>query len=226
MKAGSRQREDYSAEKMINLSQETLIVLLIGALFCGVALGVFYDVIRTVKLFFGIRAEDFAKKKTAFVTHFVTFFFDFVFWTTAGMLSITLLYGVGGGIFRGIAYFAMAVGYLVYYFTLGNLVRVLSEKFVVLLKKILSGIFKFLLVPAKKFFGGIIFLYHLTIGRIIGKIKETLYSRREKRRVVETEIADSSEKEELGGKEELVYVDGRTGYRKDGRVSFGTKKRE
>lgn len=81
-----------------------------------------------------------------------------------------------------------------------------------------------MLLPVKKAVKGIIYLYHLTIGKIIGKIKEEWrHSRAKKRERAQEEFEALSDGVLSDGKEDLVYVDGRTGYRKSGRVSFGGK---
>lgn len=213
---------------MIDLSQDLLVALLVRSLLCGAGLGVFYDLMRTVKMFFGVcygvetAPLRLAKRAVIFTVTFIT---DMVFWLSAGLLSIALLYGIGGGIFRGMTYLCLAIGFAVYYFTVGRLSLKLERATVSFVKMILKKTALLLLRPIKMALRGLIFLYHLTIGRIIGKIKERCRLSRIKKQKDKLEMPDN-----LGGnteeKEDLVYVDGRTGYRKSGRVSFGGKANE
>ena len=121
-------------------------------------------------------------------------------------------------------YACMAIGFVIYYFTLGRLILKLNSSIVSFSKKLLNKLVALMLLPVKKAVKGIIYLYHLTIGKIIGKIKEEWrLSRAKKRERAQEEFEALSDGVLSDGKEDLVYVDGRTGYRKSGRVSFGGK---
>lgn len=210
---------------MIDLSQEVLLSLLIKSFILGVALGVFYDFIRAVKMFFGVRYAHPIVKSSAVVNVFsyaVTFLTDIAFWSVVGVASILLMYAVGGGVFRGLTYVGLAVGALLYYFSIGRLVLRVSERLVGLIKKALRRVALVLAKPFVLLWRGLIYLYHLTFGRIIGKIKDK-NTRRKK-------CAEIVPDEELAldgyGKEEFVYVDGKNGYKRDGRISFGYIRKE
>jgi hypothetical protein len=159
------------------------------------------------------------------VIYVVTFVTDVIFWLTAGLVSIALLYGLGGGVFRGMTYLCLAAGFALYYVTVGRLVLKLERIVISLIKRILKKTVSLLLRPTKMALRWLIFLYHLTIGKIIGKIKEVWRLSRLRKRNANMETPEDSG-EKIEGKEDLVYVDGRTGYRKSGRVSFGGKARE
>ena len=81
-----------------------------------------------------------------------------------------LIYRMGGGIFRAFTYGSMAIGFILYYFTVGKLTLRLTDIIIGFLKKILKKIAFLLLLPVKKIFLLIFCLYRLTIGKIIGKI--------------------------------------------------------
>lgn len=209
----------FSVGKMIDLTQSELAIILLRSISWGAALGVIYELIRAVKLLFGV--EDFSgerRKKVgffAFFSHALTFMTDIAFWVGSGCVSILLTYSCGG-FFRGLIYVGLFGGFLTYYFTLGRLILGLNRKITGKIKKAVTVVAPRILKPVKFIFGRIILLYHLTIGRIIDKIIEG----RKKRRSASIEVDTLAEDAERG-KEGFVYVDGKAGYRRDGRVSFG-----
>ena len=207
---------------MIDLSQEQLVALLVRSLICGAFLGAIYDCIRALKMFCGVSyggdmvSLSLAKKALIWTVTFIT---DLIFWMIAGLLSVALMYQIGGGIFRGLTYICLTVGFAAYYFTLGRLVLKLNRIIVSFIKNVLKKLITLLMRPANMVWRGLIFLYHLTIGRIIGKIKDKWSASQSKKYDETLVLPDTIER-----KEDLVCVDERTGYRKSGRVSFGGKK--
>ncbi|MBE6685102.1 MAG: hypothetical protein E7592_05585 [Ruminococcaceae bacterium] len=205
---------------MIDLSQQVLLALLIKSFLAGVVLGVFYDLIRAFKMFFGVRyALPIVKRSVAVsvLAYIVTFLTDILFWIVVGITSILLMYGVGGGVFRGLTYLGLAVGALLYYFSIGRLVLKVSETVVTFVKRVVRRVAKILAMPFVWVGRGLIFLFHLTIGKFLGKIKDR---RAQKKKCAEIEPDEATAFED-GGKEEFVYVDGKNGYKRDGRISFG-----
>jgi len=205
---------------MIDLSQEILLALLIKSFLAGVALGIFYDFIRAFKMVFGVRyVRPIVKRSVAVdvLAYIVTFLTDILFWIVVGVTSILLMYGVGGGVFRGLTYLGLAVGALLYYFSIGRLVLKVSEAAVNFVKRAVRRAVRILAMPFVWVGRGLIFLFHLTIGKFIGKIKERR-AQRKKRDKIEPDEAIALEGD---GKEEFVYVDGKNGYKRDGRISFG-----
>lgn len=205
---------------MIDLSQEALIALLIKSFLSGVALGVFYDLIRAFKMFFGVsytRPTTDRSVAVRAVAYAVTFLTDILFWIIVGITSVLLMYSVGGGVFRGLTYVGLIGGILLYYFSIGRLMLRVSEAVVNFIKKVLRRVAKILAVPFVWVGRRAIFLFHLTIGKFIGKIKDRRARKKARAEIdlVEKEAPDS------GGKEEFVYVDGKNGYKRDGRISFG-----
>ncbi len=209
---------------MIDLSQSELAALLFRSVLCGVAFGGIYDIIRAFKMLCGVRYGESEEEKAPagrrVLVYTVTLITDLLFWIGAGCAAILLMYS-GGGIFRGMTFLGMTGGFLLYYFTLGRLVLKLSRKVTSVLKKMLRRLAIWALKPIKKLFDGIISLYHLTLGKIIDKIIEDSKKKKEKK-----QSADEGENEHCVadlGKEGFVYVDGKTGYRREGRVSFGSR---
>ena len=214
---------------MINLSQTEVFGLLLKAFLLGVALGIFYDGLRFLKMLCGVRyfGEERSQSRAKNIFEYaVTFLTDLIFWLTFGISSILLLYNVVGGVFRFSIYPLMISGLFLYYISIGNLVLKLSAGIVRLLDKICRAVGVFVLkicraviklvsVPIlqiKRFF---IFLYHLTIGKILGKIKEERILRAQ-RKTAGSENDGPTEREREGESEDAGRI-----YRRDGRISFG-----
>ena len=208
---------------MIDLSQEAIVTLLLRSFLCGVLLGVAYDGIRTLKMFFGIRYGKDAGipsgRARKIIAYAVTFITDIVFWLLVGVCSIALMYTVGGGVFRGVTYLALAFGFLIYYLTLGRLVLKISALLTAFVKRVFARLLGIILYPIKWLFGAIISLWHLTIGKIIGKIIRELV-RRNSRGATDAQD-EKLPLENGGGEEEYVYVGSKGRYRKSGRIDFG-----
>ena len=153
-------------------------------------------------------------------TFFVTLLCDLVFWIFAGVVSIILIYAAGG-FFRGSAYFGMAVGFLLYYFTLGRAVLALNKIITAFLRRRVYKLATFFHRRSSAMTRAIISLFHLTIGRIFDKIKDSTKSQEANEREGEIEANKASESER--GKEGFVDVERGKGYRREGRVSFGKR---
>ena len=209
---------------MMGLSEREVASLLFNALLCGICLGGLYDLVRAFKMLCGVRygekkdSEDSASLGIALFS--LTLVTDLLFWVFAGLASIILTYA-SGGVFRGSAYVVMACGFLLYYFTLGRAILALNRKITAFLRGLILKIARALLRKASKATGGIISLYHLTIGKIFDKIKDGKSSGNANEREGENGNIDTSETER--GKEGFVYVERGKGYRREGRVSFGKR---
>ena len=210
---------------MIDLTQNQLAKLLLEGLLLGVALGVFYDCIRFFKCFFtvGVDIERIRYRGVLGVAAYAfTFFTDVILMLLAALTSILLLYSVDG-VFRGMTYPAMAAGFLLYYHTVGRAVLKLSKMLVKALKRLIKRLFAIAIRPIRAIWRLIISVYHLTIGRFLGKIKERVKSAREKRARTEIEEQSAGDGQPCG-KEDLVYVDGKAGYKREGRISFTSER--
>ena len=148
----------------------------------------------------------------------VTFIFDLVFWVVFGISAVLLFYNVSGGVFRASVLPAMLGGLFLYYISLGRLMLALSARLVILLRIICRFVLRIVSVPLS-FAEKILFsLYHLTIGKILGRIKEEriLRARKNKRKCGgEATLCerDGEGESEYGGKP----------YRSEGRISFGRR---
>ena len=175
-----------------------------------------------------------SSRAKAVLLYAVTFLFDLFFWVIFGISAVLLFYNVSGGVFRASVIPAMLFGLLVYYISLGRLVLYLNSRLVGLLWRLvhLLGLMiarlilklcrfaaKILAVPLS-FIKKILFsLYHLTIGKILGRIKEERRLRAQKKALgTEGEMplceCDREGESEYGGKP----------YRSEGRISFGGRR--
>ena len=204
---------------MIDWSQEQLLSLLLRAFVCGVAMGVYYDVLRIVKLLFSLETAAGRVAKVFRAT--VTFFADLIFWLTFGIVSIMLIYRIGGGVFRGLVYLGMLMGAAIYHFTVGKLTLKIISFTVAFLKKVIRAVIKVIIFPFIMIFRGVFSLYRLTIGKIIGRIINRVKKARLARMLKNAPLA--TEQEECG-KEDNGCVEGKEAYRRDNRISFGYEK--
>ena len=203
---------------MINLSQEVIIALIIKSFFCGVGIGCFYDNIRMLKMFFGVeygKASSSPSKPQSVVRFVVTFVCDIVFWIVVAITSIILIYATSGGVFRGLTYICMSSGFLLYYFSIGQLVLKLNAFITKKIKRLVLSVAKLLIFPIRWLCCGIIHIYRLTIGRIIDKIVSGIKKKLEKRKELCTNSAQDEEKEAF------VYVTREERYKREGRINFG-----
>ena len=146
---------------MIDLSQQTLIRLLVGAFLLGIVHGLLYEAIRFVKILLGVRYGELAENTThsrarGVLIFAVTLFGDVMFWLIFAASSLLLTYNVSGGVFRGMVYIAMLAGGAAYYLTLGRLMLALSIRLDRLIKKIAVFIIRILLIPIRAIFSFII----------------------------------------------------------------------
>ena len=200
---------------MIDLSQRELAILLLLSMALGAVLGVLYDCLRALRAIFSSQKTGKGRRALSYAVTFVT---DIAFWLTAGVSSVVLLYGFCGGVFRGMIYLGITMGFLLYSVSLGRVVRALLFLGIRLLKRGIGMLIHLLSVPIRALSRGIISLYHLTIGRFLGKIKGMMKKARAKEPKQNGDI-DADEK--LEGREDFVYVGKQAGYAREGRIRFG-----
>lgn len=224
---GRNKREGFSEKSMIDLTQSEFGILILSSLACGTILGLVYDFIRGVRLLLGIdtgkTAVDMPMARRI-LCHVLLFILDFSFWIAFGLCAILLMYNEADGFFRAVVYVAMGIGFLAYSLTLGRFIRIILFFLIKKLKKLLNFVLRVLLRPIKAMIFAVISLYHLTIGRFIGKIISSIVDARQKRILMQNAEVSVDEVIEKG-KEDFVYVDGKIGYRKNERISFGTHRR-
>ena len=175
-----------------------LLALLLGWSFVwGVILGVLNDVNRITRVFCGKvyskkyfgklyeltlpivnrpieRKESGLRKKSLSV---LIFFQDIIFFAIAGIGITVLNYEFNEGRFRFFTVFAVVSGFIIYYFTVGKIVMMLSEGIVFFIKATILIIFSAICRPfvilghfwAKKLKKTTLFLY-ITIANIQKKL--------------------------------------------------------
>lgn len=198
---------------MIDLSQELILSLIIKAFLTGVLLGVAYEAVRMLRMLFGIRESEKKLRVPSLIFLFVT---DLLFCLLFALSAILLTYNISGGVFRGCVYVCMAVGLLIYRFTLGVITEKIERVITNIIKKILRQVLRVTLIPIRAIFSLCRRIYALTIGRIIGKIRCRIIAARKERGNTPPCDGKAAETEE-----EEKDAKGATGYRKEGRISFG-----
>ena len=203
---------------MIDLSQEIILSLILKALFTGVALGVLYESVRIVKMLIHSDRGSRFSRKTLISFLFIS---DIAFCILFAASAILLTYNVSGGIFRGCVYTAMALGLLIYRSTIGRLTEKIERALTSLIKRLISGAVRLILIPLRAIFSLLCRIYSLTIGRIIGRIICRIKEAREKRARDENSSAPpmlQSPREEV--KEEDNNAECARGYKKEDRIRF------
>lgn len=206
---------------MIDLSQSTLASLLVYSVLLGVLMGVLYDVIRFIKLLCGIgggsKGSGGKITLTGIASWLVVFAFDVLFWLIFAASSLILTYNVSGGVFRAMVYFGMLSGGAIYYLTLGKLTLKLGVRAARLIRRIALGALRAVLVPFRAIFSLVAKIYHLTIGKIIGKI---VYEKRERQRARasanENAVALPQNMQKENDEDVTKYR-----YEREGRICFG-----
>ncbi len=175
----------------------------------GGGLGLLYEFIRLFRFAFG--GGNRGKIRMA-VSHVVTFIGDAFFIIIFAIAAILQTFKISGGVFRGLTYIGMSVGFMTYYLTIGRLMLKPCKKMAAFIKKAARLILKVIFTPLRLLFLLVFKIYVLTIGKILGKI---IY------RIKEKNSADrvAQENEISGDKADCELK----GYKKEGRISFGGK---
>ena len=200
---------------MIDLSQKLIASLALASFLCGVFLGVIYEIARFIRCII----TPFSKKRGArtVLAVITTFFSDLLFFLLFAACGILITFEMCGGVFRGIVYICMAVGLFIYRISIGSLTAVAVEWLANLLKLILKKIVDLLILPLHAINFLFVKLYGLTIGKIIGRIKERILIKR----LAGIFLEEDHSVNELSAPHQEPCE---KGYKKEGRVSFGGKK--
>ncbi len=201
---------------MIDLSQKLIASLILYSLACGICLGVIYEIARFIRYLLSPNEKK-ARGEWAVFVGSITFLTDFVFLILFAICGILITFELCGGVFRGAVYVCMAAGILIYRITLGRLMATVIEWLAKTVKLILKKAMGILILPLRAIKFLIVKIYTLTIGKIIGRIKERILVKRLAglfREDAATEVDRLPPAEESCEK----------GYKKEGRVSFGGKK--
>lgn len=181
----------------MEISPIRLFYLLLSSFFLGVGMGFFYDIHRMIRISFGIRYSKTAppeifrrplpilgrplrelrqgKGKRGFLSVLI-FFQDLLWFCSAGVGIVILNYAFNDGRFRIYTVVALLIGFLIYYFTLGKLVMILSEWIVFLLRSAFLIFFFILSRPFVKFF---CFLWKI-IKKTQRNLEKTIANQRKK----------------------------------------------
>lgn len=109
------------------------------SLVVGVVLGVFYDFFRIIRLCI-------TKGKIA------VFIQDILFWVVGAFFSYTFVFVINNGNYRIYFAFGELIGFVVYYFTFGEVVIKVSKFVVDTVRKVFAFILKIILFPFKKLY--------------------------------------------------------------------------
>ncbi len=198
---------------MLDISLKAHLSLVIFSFLGGALLGLSFESVRFLK------ALLLSKSLPIRCVHAVmTFLFDLLFTLLAGALGVLLIWSYAE-VFRGLTFLCMGAGFGVYRLLCGRLFLKLHVMTAKRTRKCLKKLAQWLSIPFHGILSLIISCYHLTIGRFLGKIKGKIKEARKKREARQ-QVPEALP--EPCGKEAFVYVDRNAGYRKEGRISFGS----
>ena len=201
---------------MIDLSQKLIVSLVFCSFTCGICLGVIYELARFAKYLISPTAKK-ARGVRLVLVCLATLLTDFLFLVLFAICGILITFEMCGGVFRGVIYVCMAGGILIYRITVGRLTVTMVAWLATAVKVILKKTIGILILPLRGIIFLIVKLYTLTMGKIIGRIKERMIVKR----LAGLFLEDADVKSDaLPPAEEHCEK----GYKKEGRVSFGGKK--
>ena len=153
----------------MEISQITLAIMLFYSFLFGIAVGVFYDLNRIVRVFFGVRYTKRAYgrlygirlpvskrkmvmgKSKGFLQSLVINLGDLLCVLVAVIGLILINYGYNSGRFRFFTVAALAVGFLFYRMSIGRLLILLVEPLAFICKYLFLSICDILYLPLRKF---------------------------------------------------------------------------
>ena len=135
---------------MYNVSQNEQMLIFLASLGMGFLLGVVYDFFRAIRL-------SLTRGKIAVVI------FDLLYFFVVALGSYLFILATNKGEVRSYIIIGELLGAVFYYFSLGVALMKLTDKFVSILKKAYSFIFKIISLPFR--------LMKLTFFTVFGKIK-------------------------------------------------------
>ena len=111
--------------------------LFVGFLIDGILIGFVFDIFRILR-------KSFKHK------NIIIYIQDILFWIITGVILLYSAFILNDGQFRNFMYLGAIVGFFIYLFTLSKAFIKISVSIIAFLKKIVSLILKFLLIPIKK----------------------------------------------------------------------------
>ena len=100
----------------MEISQLDFVRLAACSLAMGALLGVMYNAMRVLRILLGV------SEKNGVLAGSIVAVCDVIFTVACGISAVTVAYAYNGGRLRSIVFVGLAVGFLVYYFTVGRLV--------------------------------------------------------------------------------------------------------
>lgn len=141
---------DFSARvrsKEMEISQLSFVLLTVYSVCFGALLGVMYDVIRIPRVLLGaerdgngknyrkielpiIKRKAYPEKTNKLSNALLNVWIavgDVIFAASCGIMAVMIAYAYNSGRVRAVIFIGLALGFLVYYFTLGKLMMKISE---------------------------------------------------------------------------------------------------
>ena len=158
---------------MLDLSQGAAALLILQAFISGAVLGLGYDALKGMRMIlFGESVG--ARGALKIARHALSFIFDVAFFLAFAVVAVALCYAYLDGLWRGIVYIAMAAGVLVYRLTLSRVAIFCERRVAVSVRRAIRGLMRLAGVPLAFICRRLISLYHLTIGKFLGKIRSRI----------------------------------------------------
>ena len=141
--------------------------------FCGVAMGIVYDVLRLSRVMLGFHyissksaliknkfTERFPIKNNIDITNkisfkIILFFEDLAFVLAFALVFILVLFYGNSGIFRLVFLIAIVLGFFAYYFSLGKITILFFDVWVIYIRTLVCYLIYYLLLPFRYIMGKI-----------------------------------------------------------------------
>lgn len=160
----------------------------------GALLGVIYDIFRIIRIAVQISERDnangnakSAKMRETF-SFIIIFIEDILFFIIAAIITILFIFMVNNGQVRLFAITGEILGFTVYYFTVGRVVKALAERIIALIRLFIRLIYKYIVLPPIR-------LVRYIFNKIINAVRKVLnylrtkYIRRKLRTYTKNEMA-------------------------------------
>ena len=134
----------------MEISPYMLALLLVYSLIFGISAGVLNDANRIIRIALGMQGSKQKSKKRRLYSAVSIIFIgvqDVLLFAYMGVGVVILNYYLNRGIFRIYSIAAAAVGFALYYFTLGRVVMFFAERIVRALRFVISWILKIVTAP-------------------------------------------------------------------------------
>lgn len=172
----------------------------VAAFICGMAMGVFYDLLRITRVFLGYNyiSEKSTILQSKFVNKFsvknnqevrkrlyfkiVLFFEDIIFLAISAIAFVLILFYGNDGIFRSVTFIAFILGFVAYYFTIGKINVLFFDVLVIFLRTLVRYIFHYILLPVKFIVKNVIVIFQkifCILNKDIENIKIKRYNEKE-----------------------------------------------